>query len=477
MNRRATDLRALLRLALVLGAAFAALAPRGVEAQGFGVYEHGACVMGLADAAVASPCEDGSALYYNPAALAGSEGTRASAGLTGILLDGEFTADGTGETTEMDTSWEPVPYAYASHAITDRWTAGLGAFVPYGLSTRWPLDFEGRFVGYDNTLRTFFVQPTVAYQVTDRLQLGGGPTFAFGSVELNRRLDLARQPAPPSAGAPAGTTLGDLGVPSGTDFADARLDADAGTTVGVNLGIRYRVGERVTLGARYLSEVEMEYDGSAGFEPVSTGIQLPEGNPFGVPAGTSLDQVVQSLGLFSEQGPLADQGVKTSITMPAQFQGGAAVRLRPDVTVFADYHWIGWAAFDRIRLDFESEATPDDVLVQNYQDTNTFRLATEYRPTSGLALRGGYATADAAAPPETVTPLLPDAARDIYSASVGWSGESGLALNGGFLFLDVAERRGRVRNAPTGQQPTTDLNSGTYSMNIFVVGANASYRF
>ena len=43
--------------------------PRSVEAQGFSVNEQGSCAMGRGGTGVASPCADGSAIFYNPAGL------------------------------------------------------------------------------------------------------------------------------------------------------------------------------------------------------------------------------------------------------------------------------------------------------------------------------------------------------------------------------------------------------------------------
>jgi long-chain fatty acid transport protein len=45
-------------------------APRTILAQGYGVYEHGTCAMARAGTAVASPCDDGSTIFFNPAGLA-----------------------------------------------------------------------------------------------------------------------------------------------------------------------------------------------------------------------------------------------------------------------------------------------------------------------------------------------------------------------------------------------------------------------
>ena len=43
-------------------------APVVLHAQGFSVNEHGSCAMGRAGTGVAAPCDDGSAMFFNPAA-------------------------------------------------------------------------------------------------------------------------------------------------------------------------------------------------------------------------------------------------------------------------------------------------------------------------------------------------------------------------------------------------------------------------
>ncbi len=57
--------------AVILFFAMGSLAPAAASGQGFGIYEHGACVMARGAAGVAAPCEDGSAIYVNPAGMAG----------------------------------------------------------------------------------------------------------------------------------------------------------------------------------------------------------------------------------------------------------------------------------------------------------------------------------------------------------------------------------------------------------------------
>ena len=68
------------RFALLL---CAGVIPSLGAAQGFGVYEHNTCAMARAGVTAASPCADGSAIYFNPAGLAGMTGMHFSAGVTG----------------------------------------------------------------------------------------------------------------------------------------------------------------------------------------------------------------------------------------------------------------------------------------------------------------------------------------------------------------------------------------------------------
>lgn len=445
--------------ALAAAALLAATASSGLEAQGFSLNEYGTCAMARGGATVAEGCGDGSSIAYNPAALAGVEGLTLSAGGLLVATGGSFTDDFTGGTTDLDTDPVPAPHAFAAYGLDERVTVGLGLYVPYGLETAWPLDFEGRFSGYDNSLQSIYVQPTAALRVTDRLSLGAGAALVVGSVELNQRLDLSRQLVP-GGSVPPGTTFGELGIPPHTDFADASLEASEATGVAGSFGATYRLHDRVRIGARYLTRTTLEYEGDAAFEQVSTGITLPEGNPFGAPAGTPLDALLEASGIFDAGGALSDQGVATEITMPDQLVAGISVRATPRLKLLADWQWQNWSEFDRIPLRFE--IAPDDIRIEDFNDTHGVRLGGEYRADGRLTLRAGYIYHGAAAPDETVTPLLPEARRHEVTAGVGWRVAPRVRLDVAYQFVGQRDRRGRVDEPPPGQEPTTELNSGVY---------------
>src|SRR6187399_709482 len=129
----------------IVGVAICLLSPTAAAAQGFGIYEQSACAMGRAAAGVAEPCEDGSATYVNPAALAGRKTILGSGGGVFVFGPETFTSD-TGTATAADNPVGTVPHGYFQYGFNSRLALGIGFYAPYGLSVRWPLDFGGRFV-------------------------------------------------------------------------------------------------------------------------------------------------------------------------------------------------------------------------------------------------------------------------------------------------------------------------------------------
>lgn len=462
-------------LVLALLATF--VATESISAQGFGVYENGACAQGRAGAVVAHPCDDGSGVYFSPAGVETEPGeVVASAGFTGIFATGAFEPDGPEETSDLDNR-QPVPlgHAFAAWSPSSRLTLALGAFTPYGLETAWPLDFEGRFVGYDNALQTVYVQPTVAYRVLPWLRVGGGFDVVFSSVQLRRRLDLAEQPLPPPA--PPGTTFGDVGIPEGTDFADARLESDWAVEYTGHVGLLLEPAPAVRIGFRYLAETEVSYDGTAEYRQVPTGIELGEDNPFGAPAGTSLDDLLEGAGLFGPGGPLADGALRTGITMPDQLVAGVALRATDRLLLGADYQRTDWSDFDRVHLDFANEETPDEEIVLEYGDTHGVRIGADYAATPTLDLRAGWIRNEAAAPDVAVTPLLPEASRQHVTVGVGWETRPGWALEAAYQLLLQDDRRGRVRSPAEGEEPGTDLNAGRYEFTGHIAALTVRFAF
>jgi long-chain fatty acid transport protein len=452
-------------------ASAALAAPAAVHAQAFGLNEIGSCAVARGFANTASPCKDASTIFWNPGAATRLDGFDITAGVASIAVNGGFTQDTTFRRfeAEVPTTW--VPHVFVNyHAPASRVAFGVGMYVPYGLTSQWGSNFPGRFEATKASLATIYVQPNIALRIADGWSIGGGPVYGHSSVELIQGLDLSEFPAVGT------TTFAQLGIATGTEFAQARLKGSADAW-GAQFGISGRLGPNWSIGARYLTALKFKYDDAdATFTPVPTNLTiggtLPGPTPqTTIPGGTPVDALLASQ--FTS-GALVSQKVSTHITHPAQFQGGLAYSGFSNLLLEADYAWVGWKSFDVLPVSFEGPAAPNSrTLVENYNNSSSVRLGAEYTdPISKWQLRAGYAGVQSAAPAETVTPLLPEQNRTYGTVGLGIPLFSRLTLDAAYAHISTPGRRGRIVERTTTQNATAtavQLNTGAYdlSANIF----------
>src|SRR5213593_4113587 len=491
VTRRPQRMRACVRYALVLGAGV----PTLLSAQGFGIYEQGTCAMGRAGTGVAAPCSDGSAMFFNPAGLAGLTGAHATIGVTLIDIQGGFTDDVFQQHTELDDPLIGVPQLYISYGATSKLAVSVGLFAPYGLETRWPTTFDGRFAGYKNFLRSIYIQPTLAYQLTPRLSLGGGLDIVLGKVELNQRLDLAQAPVPTTlVPVPPGSPpviFGQFGIAPGTDFADAHLEATK-TAVGAHFGAVLKVNDRLSFGANFLTQAKFDYSGTATFTQVPTNLVVPADLTVGsltIPAGCPIDALLTApaascngigLNLFNPSaGVFRSQPVTTTIKNPSQMALGVAYKVASGWTLLGDYQYTWWDSFNELDIVFPQDPSGalSRKLFERYDGTSAFRFAAEWMKDAKWTFRGGYLYHGGAAPAETVTPLLPEGNRNEFTAGATVKLSRGLTADLAYQFIRQNDRRGRTRAALFNQPATTGLNNGLYNFHAHLFGVSLGYAF
>lgn len=446
-------LRPLAIVALVAASASPAFA------QGSSVYNQSACVSARGGATIAAPCMDASSVYYSPGALALMP-SAVSAGFSAIYNSGSFTYDGSGDVVEREGTTPIVPQAYVSYRFgaDDRFAAAFGFWAPYGLGIEWPEDFEGRYTSQKTQLRGIYLQPTLSYQITPRLGIGAGPQIVLGGIELNQTVD-----------APVSIDQFSF-LPLGTDIAQGKLEG-SGTGIGGQVGIYYQASDRLAIGARYMHSVNMDLEGTADFTALSNpDIFVPVPGLGTVP----LDAVLATQ--FQEGGAFEDQDVTASLEFPAQAVVGLRFGATPQLAIMADYQWTGWSSFDQISGSFENEAAGDLTLQLDYEDAHTFRLGTEFAATPALALRGGFIYNTAATPDKTVTPILPEAERQLYTVGLGYD-LGMIRADAYYNYVNQADRRGRVRGELPGDYTIDDLNIGVYSTTAHLFGLTLSYVF
>jgi len=366
-----------------------------VFGKGFLVYHHDASAAG-GGLAFTAQANNPSAVFYNPAGINQLKGTNISAGGTIIIPRTTFTSATTGEKTEMDHHTYFLPNFFVTHKINDKFSAGFGVFCPFGLSTDWPDDWEGRFISTFAEIRTLFLNPVISWQVHPKLSLAAGFNYVFSDVELKNAINLSEK----------ASELLDFPVElPGDPEGRSRLKA-CGHGQGFNLGLLSHITDDITLGISYRSPIDIDYEGDAEFG-IPSNVTLPPELGEG-----SLDPILAST--------FQNDGVSTEIDLPHILAIGLATTAIKDWTFEFDLIWIGWSSFDKLNIKFKKGTPPDETIPANWRDSYLYCLGAKYQVNESLALRGGYVYDDSPIPGETLGPMLPDADSHFLTLGVGY---------------------------------------------------------
>jgi long-chain fatty acid transport protein len=454
---------------LLLSSVFVAI-PAALFAQGFGLNEIGSCAVSRGYANTASPCRDASTIYWNSAAATSLSGWNIAVGGAAVSVKGRFTQDTTGRHWDATVPTEYIPHLFLNyHSPASKAAYGIGVYVPYGLTSQWGDDFPGRFVSKKASLATIYVQPNFAWQLTPTWSIGGGPVIGHSTVELIQSVDLAPQIA---SGA---TTFGQLGIATGTEFAQVRIKSSA-MAYGAQIAVQGRPSPNWSVGARFLTPLGFKYDnGDATFTQVPTNLIV--GGTVQAPfvAGTPIDRLVAPE--FASGGPLVAQNASTKITNPAQVQAGLAYSGFKSWLLEADYAWIGWKQFRTLPVTFTTPAL-NQTYIEDYNNSSAIRLGAEYTiPTDGWHLRAGLAGVASAAPAEAVDPLLPEQDRNYWTFGIGVPVMQRWSIDAGYSHIWTPGKRGRIIARTSESQTADQMNSGFYTLSANVLSFTIKASF
>ena len=416
-------------------AMLACLAPAPAHAAGYGIFEQGAAALGMAGAYVAS-ANDATAQFYNPAAMAWLERPQVAGGGTWLSTRTSFAGipeyPGYGTVEEMETGNFFPPTLYWVQPIRSRFALGVGVNAPFGLGVEWkdPETFTGRERVTKALLQTIKASGSVAFRVTDQWSLAGGADMLNAKVELNN----------------IGTFIGTGGAP--INVLRVKLASDFKPGYGYHFALSGRPTEAWSVGLVYRSEITVDIDdGRATFT------QMPTGDP-------ALDAAIAA-------GKPADQPVATQLVFPSSFTLGIAWKPAPQWTYEVDGVWTEWSAFQKLPLEFPQDPSLDQDIIEDYHDQFAVRLGAEHR-LERYSYRFGYYYDQAAAPAESVTPLLPDATRHGFTL--------GLGLQRGSWTVDVYNLFLLVEKRSTESREREGYD-GVYKSYVNALGATLAYRW
>lgn len=136
-----------------------------VEAVGFALEHQSVSNLGYAFAGGAANAEDASTIFWNPAGMMRLPGRQLVLGLNAIYGRAQFTDQGTtspagpafpitGGTGGNPVGLNWVPNLYFATDISRNLKAGIGINAPFGLKTKYPSDWMGRYQAIDSVLES-----------------------------------------------------------------------------------------------------------------------------------------------------------------------------------------------------------------------------------------------------------------------------------------------------------------------------------
>ncbi len=417
-------------IGLVLVALLAVAVP-AARGSGFLIYEHGAAAQAMAGA-FTSIANDPSAIWHNPAGLAWVDGTQVLLGATFIVPVGSVflpNYPGTPTIKQVSQVFYP-PHAYVTHKISDRVTVGLGFCTPFGLGTKWPdpSTFPLRYVGTSNDMKTYFINPTVAFKLTDNLAFGFGLTYIYSEIDIN--------------------VVQLMGIPDVAEFDVPSELQGHGSSFQWDAGLLYK-GKGFSLGANYRSHFDVTYKGNVSLD--TSGIPDPYRAAFPT-SGT--DQF--------------------TFRFPDTLTAGVSVNLTKTLLWAFDFDYLFWKRYNSYTIMVTTDAGTQEIpFVTAWKNSYLLRTGLQFQACDKLALRAGVFYDSSPQPATTMDNNLPDAARLGITAGIGYTI--------GKLSLNVAYQHEHFQQR-TDENPyvfgvSPNFWTGTYKLTAHLIGVSLGYKF
>lgn len=359
-----------------------------------------------------------SSIHFNPGALGMMSGNiEVTAGASAIFSNNTFQKYGSVYKHESDNPIGTPFFLYGAGKVNDRLVLGLGVTTPFGNSLVWGDDWDGRYLIQDISLKAIYIQPTIAYKLSDNLSIGAGLVYAYGDVELHKALPVQ-------------------GVNG-----DGQAELTGNTTAfGLNAGIFYQASPALSFGLSYRSTVDMKMDeGKASFTvPASLGTQFPETT------------------------------FKSALPMPGGIQFGTGWQVNDKLLIAADLQYVLWSAYQELNFEFEAETVPDSRNVRNFENTLIYRIGVEYALNDFVSGRAGFAWDTTPIPKDYLTPETPGANKLNYTLGLSFRFSENVSLDTSLQFIRAMERE-------DGYAPANFY--GTYNTNAVIPGFGLNISF
>lgn len=422
-------------------------ATNGILRDGIGAKSQG---MGGTYTAVADDAVG--AIYHNPAGIGFAQSNIFDIGLSFVNGQAHFQNPNNDQGMEGDILIVP-DFGLVVKPEDSNFTWGIGVITAAGVSGEWILnDTAGPAAvgapnygqGIENKILIGLtkIAPTLAYQVSPELSIGASFGPAQQLYEMEGFFTFQTHPV----------------FSNYTALADMEMSGWGWTG---NLGVLYKVNEKLNLGLSYTSETRVDLEGDVDLD---LSAQL---------AAVGLGALV----------PTAHYDIQTGFTFPQTVNLGAAYQATSKLLVALDVGWIDWSqAFDELFLNLKNgdnagvnavlgSTAVDDTLPLKWEDRVVLHCGLEYQLSEQTTLRFGYSFGKSPVPDDTLMPLVSTISEQAITLGYGHKMES-WELNIAYQY-DFPHKQ----STGTSRMLGLDFNNSSVEVSQHWIGVTLSKRY
>jgi long-chain fatty acid transport protein len=407
------------------------------SASGFQLMEQNASGLGNAYAGEAAVAENASTIYYNPAGMTQLQDREVSGGIALISPSFHFKDKGSSVGALAGTGdggnaggLAVLPNGYLSWALNKDLYVGVGVGAPFGLKTEYDNPWLGAAQATLFDVKTYNVNPSIAYRVNDNVSLGFGVNWQKLDATYERQVAVI---STTHAASPLKLTLDD-------------------DTWGWNIGTLLTLSPSTKVGISYRSTMQYHTTGKIKVTGPSAALN----------AGASSD-------------------AKADIKLPDTFSLAVTQQLSDQWQMLGDLTWTGWSSIPKVdiyRASNTGAGTGNGTIAQtletDFRDTWRIGLGATYKYNDAWKIKYGIAY-DQTPVKRAATRLvsLPDNDRVWFSLGAQWAPSKASRLDLGATYIYIRDSKINNNQTALGRGTVT----GEYSGDIWLLGAQYSMSF
>lgn len=419
-------------------------------AAGFAIIEQSVTGLGRAFAGSAAVAEDASTIFFNPAGLTYLTHSQLANGLNFIKPESDFTNEGStlpaglggaAITGNGDDGGKLgiVPNLYYAHRLNERMVAGIGINAPFGLVTEYSDTSVGRYHAIKSDLKTININPSFAFQTTEKLSLGFGINLQYADLELSQAVDFGAVCAAAGAGACA--------TPQAHD-GKANLTADDWSW-GYNLGLIFQATDATRIALAYRSKISHHMHGKGSFE---------------IPDNNAVQGVASAAGFTNGT-------IDGKVSLPESASFAIHHQINDRWAIMGDASWTRWSRFQALTINSVDSVRLNSSKEEKWDNNMRYGIGLTYIHNDTWTFRGGVAYDETPVSDQYRTPRIPDEDRKWLAVGASYKYSDHITLDAGYTHIFVSD--------PTIND--TDANGytlkGKYNAGVDILGVQMRWLF